>query len=327
MLISEALAKPFDRRMTRKFQESVRAARYQMHPFVFDDGASEVVGKFAIDCPDLVIGHRQFALPPYPVTYIELKQPFFNAMPPSTAPDPDVGLAYLFYGNKVAMFARSNDTDAGLMPLSYTLLPPGQSKAQPWYLDGRPMDLEILLAIALGTGLFAVDDDATRVDIGNSVGMHWEGAQRLPTAKALYDIITSTIGDIRNMWAALLWLNIPSKYTRRQPVPASRGMRRGRPINYAAHNIVTIALGRTRTVRKAFLLAAPRVPPRRHEVRGNWHHHGGQLEGCGHEWPLLPDDDHVYSCARCGRRRWWVQPHQRGDASRGFVTKDYQVQP
>jgi hypothetical protein len=130
-------------------------------------------------------------------------------------------------------------------------------------------------------------------------------------------------GTLRNAWSLLLWLNQPARL-RTVDVPARRGISKGKLRTYMAHHVVTIDLNKKyRTIRRAFLSGAPRTPSRRHEVRGSFHHHGGLEQGCGHDWPLMPDIEGVWQCNKCQRRRWWVKDHLRGDASRGFVHKEY----
>jgi hypothetical protein len=66
------------------------------------------------------------------------------------------------------------------------------------------------------------------------------------------------------------------------------------------------------------------LSPRRHHVRGAFHHSGG-TQDCSHEWPMTPDVDNIFSCRLCGKKRWWVKDHVRGDATRGWVSHEYAV--
>lgn len=62
---------------------------------------------------------------------------------------------------------------------------------------------------------------------------------------------------------------------------------------------------------------------RAHLVMGSWcERHSSGRRGCIHSWAAEPDNTSRQSCA-CGRRRWWRDGHQRGDASKGYLDKMY----
>jgi hypothetical protein len=44
-----------------------------------------------------------------------------------------------------------------------------------------------------------------------------------------------------------------------------------------------------------------------------------------HDWQRSPGDTPRWVCAQCGGRRTWLAAFERGDATRGFVTKDYDI--
>ena len=52
--------------------KQVRAVAPRARQFVFDEGASKLVGEFIRDCPDILVDQMQFARQPYDVTYIEV---------------------------------------------------------------------------------------------------------------------------------------------------------------------------------------------------------------------------------------------------------------
>jgi hypothetical protein len=43
---------------------------------------------------------------------------------------------------------------------------------------------------------------------------------------------------------------------------------------------------------------------------------------CDHDWSA--DEKHMF-CKLCEGRKIWITEHVRGDTSRGFVTRDYNV--
>ena len=105
-------------------------AKYNAQRFVFDEAASEIAGAFAIDCPDLVFGNRQFAVPPYPLTYVEFDaRAFFRDRNTGVMEQnkKDDTLAYLVDGQYVyVLFARKIDSDVGTAHWRYKIASPGQ---------------------------------------------------------------------------------------------------------------------------------------------------------------------------------------------------------
>lgn len=298
--------------------------------FVFDKDASQLAGKLALEAGDLVIAHRQFAIPPYPSTYVEVDGVSFfgrvnNLHRP--VPDPDHRFAYLFNGPYIYEFTASTNTSA-LTFFRIKLSPPGEGKHEPGLLipfrggdkEGKSavMGDDFKMVVMLGTHA----KDAPR-EIADEATFEWVMNPFPRTIDAWTDFFFEWNGTVRNAWALLLWLNQPARI-RTTSIGPSRSIVRGKLRTYRAHHIVTIDLNKKyRTIRRAFLDGAERTPPRRHEVRGSFHHHGGLDTGCGHDWPLMPDLDGVWTCTKCQRRRWWVRDHMRGDATRGFVTKEY----
>jgi hypothetical protein len=63
------------------------------------------------------------------------------------------------------------------------------------------------------------------------------------------------------------------------------------------------------------------VRRRAHQVRGHWRK--------DYRHPLLPGCVHVFddnmTCKLCSGHKLWIAEHQRGDASLGFVTHDYEI--
>jgi hypothetical protein len=141
----------------------------------------------------------------------------------------------------------------------------------------------------------------------------------LDRPKQLEHLLASCAGEIRNLIAFLLWINQPH-LVETTYVPAARGFHKAKPIAYAAHHVVKLAKGFTRQQAKAHFKA--RHPPRRHEVRAFWRNRG-MTTGCDHKFPLFPNEEEHFICSKCGGKRFRVHAHMRGDAGRGFVTKDY----
>lgn len=109
---------------------------------------------------------------------------------------------------------------------------------------------------------------------------------------------------------------------------------RGKTVPFLSHNTVRITLPREVAVRKLIRSVGHGLPKRRHEVGGyyaNSHKHGDPtcvrlpIIGC-EKATYAAETPNLEVCLICGHRRWWVKDHERGDASLGFVTKDYVVE-
>jgi hypothetical protein len=121
----------------------------------------------------------------------------------------------------------------------------------------------------------------------------------------------------------LLWVNRPSKM-HFDPHPAGARFVRGKRVAFRKHTVIDVDLAKVRVVRDAIHLDYERASPVNHKVRGAFHHSGGQ-PAHGHSWTLVPDDNGHWHCLGCGRKRWWVKEHRRGDPTKGVNDADYAV--
>lgn len=349
-IIDEALAsRPDWLYNDRKRYEEIVAASKRSERFLFSNAASGLLGRFITECGDLVLQHRQFAIPPYGEMYFEVQKPFFTTfssiaygpngqMRVLDTPPTDASLGYLITGNYVHVFAAGTGGTPKLSPVYYTWAPPGEVARYDRPERGRPIIMTgeharwSTLGLILGNAIHKIKDEETKESLLTEVHPHvfppWaklvkenDGTGGLNTA--LNTLLQGTAGDMRNIWAALLWLNRPV-HTTISNQPAGRRFFKGKQIAYKAHHAVEIDLHKHRSIRRAFVLSGERLSPRRHRVRGAFHHTGGTF-ACSHVWPLTPDVDGHWKCHRCGRLRWWQKDHMRGDSTRGYVDHTYGV--
>jgi len=216
----------------------------------------------------------------------------------------------------------------------YQLMPDEKYKQEVVKRDKyeHSLDVKAKLGLMFGSSIWDVTPKMTLEDMVKLsaetalyYGMNVDPYQM--SVPAHQGILSEMTGDIRLVYGALLWLNsLPHtiKYTN---MPAGHRILRGKRVPMSAHNTVHIHMKGTVQVRNLFTRAIKnREHPRRHDVRGFWRHRHGIPQGCGHDWPATPDRDKIYKCKKCGRERWWVHDHQRGDASKGFVDKHYEVE-
>lgn len=332
--------------IAKEHKQTILQTLPKAREFVFSERASELMGRFAFECPDLLLGNWQFAIPPYDVTYVELDlRAFFKASPRAQdTGGSDVRVGYLVVDQLVFVASSGVDVSEGgvVCPFGFTVAGPGQQarrsniqfrcelpeeefkRATGWDSDTSDW---FNLATALGTTLDYITEEQREVLVRSvqvQVLMEPSLWKKTHDNGMAAELLRSQSGDIRNLWTCLLWLNQPTQ-VRYIDVPASSKLVRGKRVAYAKHRVVEIDLAnRSKTLRRVFKSLMPRESPRRHEVRGAFHHTGGDKD-CGHEWPIMPDEKGHWHCSRCGRTRWWVKDHVRGDASKGFTTKEYTV--
>jgi hypothetical protein len=326
----------------RPLRQRVYSAWRNAQRFNFSTEASAVAGRLAFEAPELIVNHRQFAIAPYPTTYVEFdSRAFFDAgaklgirMLDQGMPDDDRDLrvGYLIDGAGVYGFAATprKRSEHALAPFMYWTAPPGSMarRDRPVLAFGdadaeypEPVTSKAhrygKMALLLGT---AMNTTAAQLAQDDILAAH--AVEPLIPLRAAD--MRGWHGDIRNLWTLLLWLNQPARCVFTD-VPPARRISRGKLQTYTAYRTVEIELGKVRSIRRAYLLGAPRTPPRDHQVRGNFHHHGGLTQGCGHDWPSEPDTKGVWECRKCQRRRWWVKAHRRGDETRGVIVHDYDI--
>ena len=136
-------------------------------------------------------------------------------------------------------------------------------------------------------------------------------------------VIVEMTGSLRYLFAFLATLNDAPVVTA-TVTPSTGYIARGAYRKFLEHTTVRLVLPaseRERTARK--LIVA--VRKRAHQVRGHWR----ILPAAG---PICETGTHLWTagiarqtCGTCGTRRCWITEHQRGDASLGFVTRQYAV--
>lgn len=306
----------------------VRELTQRARRFVFDDEASRYLGRFMASCGDIILNNRQFARPPFEVTYVEISLDLALKAMKEVNPEirstvdtegyvgADTYVGFLFHGNRVYECAASAIQKAFLSPIVFDLNTPWGGKNQ--FAFGGKREEWMRLTFLLGTTVNDVQSEEQRQDVMSSVKItDYRGRDFLEL-----DVAQGMSGCVRNMWAALLLLN-QQKITKLQFEKPKAVLYRGKRRVYAAHNVVTIDLLGHKTIRQA-MTSGMRESPRRHEVRGHWvRYHLDR--SCDHVFPMEPDVDDRFPCKKCGGFRVWRKDSIRGDASKGWVFKDYDV--
>jgi len=348
----------FDPRSQKQFPTTVKnivSARHRaMRYFISDEVVVKVAG-LVKDYPNFLVHNYQFALPPYPCTYIEFNVDLFlkelgaptSADLAEHATSRDQNLGYLIDGSRISVLANgisgsemTYKHEVGASMINYTMGDVHNPGSKMIYFndmtDQLPDRLKTFIKsrreieVAFFFGSTFTNERARWTpeivhDLTSRFHVWIDGtvAKNTKNGEEVADILREgSVGDVRNMLAMLLWINQP-KLVEFERVGAHRGWYNHRNIAYAAHHVVKLRHGlTTRKIMRA--LQGDRRTPRRHEVAAFWRNFN-KHPGCIHEWPIYPDENGHWTCPRCGQWRTRVQDHMRGDASLGFVTKQYKV--
>lgn len=297
--------------------KQVQALAPRARQFVFDGGASKLVGEFIRDCPDILVDQMQFARQPYDITYIEVDMAaLYDAMGKRTfyTGERDWKVGFLAHGGIVYTITNSRERPEAALAPTCTF----DYEYRPVAADPLSDDSKVLL----GSTWNALSEDqrnafAQRFNVGYLAAEHARD-------KALEIMLPAIAGEARVYVACLLFL-----YQRKHLTLADHGPRRtlskGRQRVYMAHTTVTIHLSQYTDLKHDLTVGHERSAPRRHEVRTHYKHR--QLTaGCEHQWVRVEDaDNEQWRCTACSGLRWLCRSHLRGDGSIGFVTKTYEV--
>ena len=349
------------RRVFGMLQGSVRAA----HKFVLDANATTRIAHVVRDIPDLIIREFDFARAPFDLTWVEFPHDLFWREVGNPAEqqddDADMTVGYLIDGNSISVIIGGTVGS----PLSGPHPSILRFALNTEWSDDEKTEYSGAVSEVINSGgdtgldqfywgsTLAHMDQATRdrLRTRNRVTVwHPSPTARWTTADSFMDLVKMTIqgsiGELRNVVAIMLMLNRPS-ITRYTNAPPGKGFSKGKLLNYMAHTTVTIDLDAVPTMR---LLGTPEgegVPRRRHEVRGHYCQNREardylRIAGCIHSWqpchtdwepwpnppvgtPGQPGMPRNWQCDSCGGKRWWKNEHERGDASLGYTTHDYEV--
>ena len=321
--------------LSRRTRDMLRAELIEAKRFVLDAQASRWCGEMIAAVPEAIVHGQEFAIPPFPLTYIEIDAvPFWEGMnypEPETANTMDKRLGLLYAGPSVYTCVTDATNRAAVMPIKYTLNVPmthdeemnlaysmGVSRAQldvfMWghYYNQVPKEMQ---------RAFRANHGAHIIDKVKGVWDNEESRQRL--GASLY---MNCMGDLRNVIALLLFLNQTRDVQYVDEVPHARGMLRNRAGTMLRHSVVRLRLNPVPRLIKRFAQLRSAHTRREHDVRGHLCHNKRSHNGwCSHQWE--EHGVHRWHCIvpGCGAMRWWRSAHRRGKAKIGTVVASYEV--
>jgi hypothetical protein len=333
--------------LERGFIEKVRSGLYQAKRFLLDEEATIYLAKAIASAPEVIAMAREFAIPPFPIMYIEM--PDFakwyrtvNGIEPMPGADTKVG--YLFIGPNAYCLGLTGKPEgeedspkwvnggmAVAVPIEYRFnqpFRPGEAAKQAKEMGLEEEDLPILFwgsswERVKGTQWEnALWEDMSVHMAVNSVGMNM---MDLETRRIF---ASSNAGDLRNMIAMLLFLNRTSQCTYVNEVPMAPGhMLRNKPRTLLSHSVVTLDVAKAPSVRTMFLGSTGGSWKREHDVRGHFCVGKTARESnlCNglHDWHEY--NVNQWKCSRCGGLKWWRKDCRRGTKNKGKVHTTYEV--
>lgn len=146
------------------------------------------------------------------------------------------------------------------------------------------------------------------------------------------DALFESRGDVRFLVTMLSLLNsVPIRAVARPHSGSKARMVGTKMVRYMDHSTIRINLSSTESVQRLYKIVQQRAKQRRHEVRGFWRTYQRGDFPCSrwpvdkHVWVPMHDGGPPVKCAHCDSWRVWVDEHERGDASLGWVRHDYEV--
>lgn len=327
--------------------------RYKATRYAISDEVTVAIADMVRDHPNGLIDNIQFALPKFETTYVEFDLALFlqrlgsrttTSLYPNSEADKTLG--FMVHKNAVATIVQGARLGPPRVVSSlYTLVDHAPPRGFIAVRIERGLGEEVQtckeLALTLGSTLInpktklsleRADDIVRRVSRWCDAGFarHVKYTQdgekfyvNAAKGNPIIQAMTGSTGDIRNLWALLLWLN-QSRVTYTDEVASQRQFVGGKPRAFASHKVLKLReTYKAKTISRYFSMAAF-VKRAQHEV-GQFFRHFDKDPTCEHEWPIMPDDRGHWHCRKCTEWMTIVREHKRGDPSVGVLTKEYRT--
>lgn len=315
--------------------DAVVKAAISAKRFFFDQRAVEHLATTIRNAPELIADNQQFAIAPYPVMYVEFNFPHFYETLTGRTTDPsgDAVVGYLFDRNTVYVLAGGNEAELtdrrlpSLIPLAYHLNSSWEVQDQLDFCNEVKTSRMQLDSFTWGETYLELDEIRRRsLRDNHSCSLLLSSDKRLIRA---WDIlVNSSSGDLRNILIILLLMNSPKIIEYVSSVPKSKHFKKGKLRQYMDYNVVSININPVDELRRIGG-SSDRSTPRAHGVKGHYCYNAsaraGSIAGCQHHWIEFADKESNWLCANCNGVKWFRRDHMRGDASLGYVDKDYVI--
>lgn len=348
--------------LSKRLALRLRDKMLEAKRFVFDNEASEFVAEVVKDMPEVVVEAEQFAIPPFPLTYIEFPHPPYYKKLMGIDPDDkaDHRIGALFDGINVYVFSQDRTGEVSIQPIKYTLNVHSDSKfpfhfakairsnakmfkeehlrkmkeATGEEVDEKLMDEVVIEYVFWGLGFVTLrqrdkDDllpELLKHGIGYVTGDRWENIPDSVKEWLGKEGFGYIAGDLKMLLAFLLVLNRTSDSQTVITEGPVRTMMRAKPSTLVSHSRVTFHLNPIPTIRRLVSGGIGTSWRREHDVRGHFClSERARASGCTHEWVETGKRDRQWRCMRCSGLKWWRDSHRRGHVEKGVKTTEYRV--
>jgi len=337
----------------------VRDKLIEAKRFVLDDAASRYLGEMQRDLPEAIAFGQEFALPPFPLTWVEFNSRIHYEALTGRVPDADSDFLLGFLINWPSAYVIANATDehgrfkdALLSPMKYKLFQPFDHKSELEFCETIGISRFQLDAFFWGESLHKMMADIIRRQTGLTVGKvafetdmieqltptQTEFARSLRanhSVEIIYDqhrdevrqtfmrMFQGSAGELRILVALLLLLNRSSKVTYLTELGPKQQMIRNKPRTLLKHSVITFKLNPIPKIKRLGGKGGG-LWRRRHDVRAHFcHDKTARNASCMHDWEEQAIEQ--WRCLQCGGLKWRRKAHSRGHLEKGDVVAGYQV--
>jgi hypothetical protein len=311
----------------QKVWQRLRPIMPKARRFIFDKEASAFAGAFIRDFGPTLLENLQFAIPPFEHCYVEYHLDALldtigrRKTEHREGGSADECIGHLIDHNYVYTFIEDSKGEASFYPVMVDL-------HSDTYTRGTfSSDLEDDEYKKITYTLGSTSNDLKRTS--EETLRRWLHNIDIVASPMFHQLLTEDVlrdggnGTVRNLVALLLMLNRQRERVTLTQVPPKGVIYKGKRKVFMAHSLVMLTTEDYGAITRSFVPAGHHESPRRHQVRGFFRHYH-RVRGCEHHF--LEDDRPLHwTCQHCGTRLVWVHDHLRGDASKGFVTKEYVV--
>lgn len=307
-----------------KVEREVRAALPSTKQYLFDAKASDYMARFIMDCGDLILKNEQFAIPQFKNVYYEFDIDTFLRVlgrPQSGWNDEtkDGTVGYLVADNVIYCMSKGLGPNAKptLLHYGYTIgrSPLFKPIIQP--LISRRQKATFFLGSTMEQATVSqFQEIAEKYEILNLTD-HFDDDQLIKT------IFGNATGDIRNLITMILFLYQTKDVITVEEFAPSRRILKGKQITYLSYGNVKINLRDTVSIQKKFKISGTHATPRRHWVEP-YYRTTPRNKGCDHNF-LCEEEGKRWRCTKCHAVRVKINTYQRGDATKGYKLKHYEV--
>jgi hypothetical protein len=307
------------RGISNKYVHLIKNNLPRAKQFIFDEKSSEIMANFIQEAPELLFKNEQFAIPHFDVSYYEFDADLFLQAFGRPKTDNDEGkdwrVGYLVIGDKIFIITKSFQGKYATPSVLMYMIKIGPFNGEP---NEMIMSRRMKAAYMLGSS-----DNDIPMEMRNVIveKYHYANLTELPNERVIQGLPDGA-GDLRNLITMILFLYQSKKVIDLRDVAPKRGFMKGKQVTYMAQSVVTIHLNEVKAIRKYMEIAHERASPRRHWCKPFYRTIGGS-HSCDHTFEEYKEER--WKCTKCEAKRARVKSYQKGDATKGYVLKHYEV--